>query len=702
SAGSRALVRASDERALYGEMCEIATGEGGYALAWYARRVEDESFTVDKYASSARNRGYLDRISVDWSDGPLGQGPAGRSIRTGETIVVPDFVADERFAPWRDVALEYGFRTSVALPVRVDGEVDGSLMVYASEPDAFKSAAVSVLEDLAAELGFGVERLRDRQRLLATLRDQQLLSRAIEQADEVVLILDPAFTIIYANPATVRSSGYALDEILGQTPHMFGAGTANQEFDEEVWTTLSRGHSWHGSFINRRKNGELYEETASISPILDEGGKLIAFVEVKNDVSAERRIQGLEEDIARSLDDRTALLSVMGTIRAADNVHATAYLFCEAARQLPGVEVAGILLIRDNGELLPISVAGADLPQVNEERPIDTGGPEFLSALSEGARLLPLDPTEYSNNRDLVGTLVAEGITCLTLAPIRWQAKLIGVLALAARDPLTAEKMRGRLLYYEEIASYAGSLLGEQAQSYEERSVLRAEIRGVIERREFATVYQPEIDLSTGSIVGYEALTRFSDGTAPDARIVAAHAVGLGPELEIVLASAAVERAAGLPDDVLLFVNLSPVTLLDESSRDAIRDAARPLVVEITEGAPIGSYADIRRAMLDLPGFRLAVDDAGVGYTSLTNITQLHPDYVKLDISLVHGVDNDARLQAMVAAMCRFAQQTGTILVAEGVETEGEADTIRELGAELAPGHLLGQGYFFGRPAPLP
>ena len=694
-------MRATDEHALFDEMCEIAAGEGGYALAWYARKVDDEARTLLKYSSSVRNREYLERISVDWTEGPLGQGPTGRVVRTGQTVVIPDFLQDPRFAPWRETAIEFGFRTSVGLPVRIGGELDGVMMVYANEPDAFDPASVAVLENLAAELGFGIERLRDRQRLLDTLREQQLMTRAIEQADESVLILDPTFTIIYANPATVRTSGYSIDEILGRSPLMFGAGSANQEFQEEVWSTLSRGQAWHGTYINRRKNGEIYEESASISPIHDEGHGLIAFVEVKNDVSAERRLQGLEDDVARSLDDRTALLSVMSSVRAADNVHSTAYIFCDAARQLPGVEVAGILLIREGGDLLPISVVGADLPEVNEERPIDPGGPEFLAALSERTQVLPLDPEQYEDNRDLIGSLVAAGIVCVTLAPIRWQGDLIGVLALATRDPAAGDQMASRLLYYEEIASYAGTLLGEQAKSYERRSVLRAEIRAVIEGGQFTTVFQPQVDLSTGAVVGFEALTRFTDATPPDRRIVGAHAVGLGAELEAALARAAVARSGDLPEGVLLFVNLSPSSLLDPTARRSVTGAARSVVVEVTEDAPIGSYDDVRRAMADLPGCRLAIDDAGAGYTSLTKIAELHPDFVKLDISLVRDIDSNPTLQAMVAGMCHFAQQSGTVLIAEGIETEAEAQTIRELGSSLAPGHLLGQGYHFGRPAPL-
>jgi EAL domain-containing protein (putative c-di-GMP-specific phosphodiesterase class I) len=105
--------------------------------------------------------------------------------------------------------------------------------------------------------------------------------------------------------------------------------------------------------------------------------------------------------------------------------------------------------------------------------------------------------------------------------------------------------------------------------------------------------------------------------------------------------------------------------------------------------------------MGQLDGCVLAVDDAGAGYTSLNHILELRPKYVKLDVTMVRDVDANPARQAMVAGMCHFALQSGTIIIAEGVESQGEADTLRQLGVGMAGGSLLGQGYHFGRPAPI-
>ena len=121
--------------------------------------------------------------------------------------------------------------------------------------------------------------------------------------------------------------------------------------------------------------------------------------------------------------------------------------------------------------------------------------------------------------------------------------------------------------------------------------------------------------------------------------------------------------------------------------------ASRPVVLEITEHVPVHDYAAVRGAIDGLrPKVRLAIDDAGAGFNSFRHILELRPDFVKIDIELVRGIDVDPSRQALVVAMRYFAEKTHCTLIAEGVETEAEAATLRLLSVPLA------QGYLFGRP----
>jgi EAL domain-containing protein (putative c-di-GMP-specific phosphodiesterase class I) len=170
--------------------------------------------------------------------------------------------------------------------------------------------------------------------------------------------------------------------------------------------------------------------------------------------------------------------------------------------------------------------------------------------------------------------------------------------------------------------------------------------------------------------------------------------VGLGPILEATLAASAVEGARHLPPEIWLGLNFSAEAILGGFATPVVVRANRAIVIEITEHARIDSYPDVRKAISDSGDVLLSVDDAGAGFASLHHVLELDPDIVKLDIGLVRGIDVDPARQALAAGLCHFAQRTGTTLIAEGVETQGEADTVRDLGVELA------QGYLFGGPEP--
>ncbi|HMP89506.1 MAG TPA: PAS domain S-box protein [Kiritimatiellia bacterium] len=117
------------------------------------------------------------------------------------------------------------------------------------------------------------------------------LSAAIEQADETILITDAHGIILYANPALEKITGYKISEVLGKTPAIFQSGKHSAEFYQEIWTVLGTGHTWRGTFINRRKDGTLYEEQASISPVRNHEGKAVNYVAVKRDISRERTLE---------------------------------------------------------------------------------------------------------------------------------------------------------------------------------------------------------------------------------------------------------------------------------------------------------------------------------------------------------------------------------------------------------------------------
>ena len=237
-----------------------------------------------------------------------------------------------------------------------------------------------------------------------------------------------------------------------------------------------------------------------------------------------------------------------------------------------------------------------------------------------------------------------------------------------------------------------------KTKSEDKRSV--ALIRKAIEENTFSVVYQPIWDLQKHRPVGLECLTRFPDAPerSPAAWFAEAAAAGLGPELELAVIRAAITALPMLPDGVHLAVNASPETILSGVLKELI-DTVAPerIVLEVTEHAIVHDYPDLLKALEPLRsrGVRLAVDDAGAGYSGLQHILHLQPDLIKLDMSLTRHIDLDRARRALTTALIDFGHETGSRLIAEGVETASELKTLSTLGVEKA------QGYFLGRPMPL-
>jgi PAS domain S-box-containing protein len=159
---NQALIRATDEGAWLDQVCRIIVNEAGYRFCWVARAEHDAARTVTAVAEAGIDEGYLRDINITWADEDRGHGPTGTCIRTGTQQMVADMANDPTFAPWRAAALARGYRSSIAIPLAVNGERFGALCIYASDPDAFSAEQLSLLEELAADLGFGVTTLRDR------------------------------------------------------------------------------------------------------------------------------------------------------------------------------------------------------------------------------------------------------------------------------------------------------------------------------------------------------------------------------------------------------------------------------------------------------------------------------------------------------------------------------------------------------------
>ncbi len=250
------------------------------------------------------------------------------------------------------------------------------------------------------------------------------------------------------------------------------------------------------------------------------------------------------------------------------------------------------------------------------------------------------------------------------------------------------------------FAEVAAHQINDELQTERALQNSRDSIEQVIEQELFTILYQPIFRFEPFALRGFEALCRFSAQPyrAPDVWFKEADAAGLGVRLELAVLRKALQALPSLPENIFVSVNASPDTIVSGQLNALLEPCPKHRVVlEVTEHAEVKDYDALLAAMRPLrqSGIRLAIDDAGAGYSSFQHIIRLNPDIIKLDMSLTRAVDKDLGRQALASALSFFARSTGSEIVAEGIESHSEFATLPTLGV------TKGQGYLLGRPAEL-
>lgn len=333
------------------------------------------------------------------------------------------------------------------------------------------------------------------------------------------------------------------------------------------------------------------------------------------------------------------------------------------------------------GDVIPLSVGYC-------QRIVDGRLPELMADTSQVAAAMEIDFTRSVPIGSHIGV------------PVRLASgELYGTLCCFRAKP--NYKLQDRDL--EVMHAFADIIAGDlsRQRSADARGQAdRAVIESALARNQPAVVYQPIVDLATEIVMGLEGLARFSlvPDRSPDKWFKAADAIGMGVELELNAVRNATQSLRCIPGKAYLALNCSPTLI--RSGRLASVLAGFPLsriVLEVTEHSIVDDFDLLQRSLRPLrtEGVKLAMDDAGAGFSSLQHLVQLRPDVIKLDLSLARVVGDDATARALVAALVAFANATSASVVAEGVETPGMAASYRELGVHGA------QGYYFARPMPL-
>ena len=622
-----------------------------------------------------------------------------------KTVIVTDIEKDETCGATREAALRAGYRSCWAYPtLSPDGRLLGVIGMYHQEARAPGEEEMGFIVDLSDLAGIAIGHQHAEQRM-------RLLSSALEQTDDAVMIMDMKGAIEYVNPAYERISGCGRNEVMGKTLDLVNYEFHEPGFDTELWDTIRGGKAFRDVFVDRRRDGELYYEEKTITPFKDQQDNVTHFVSTGKDITQHMKTQQrlhylAHHDVLTGLANRALLFDHLDNAlaQAERSEHMVALLYLDLDR----FKTVNDGLGHSTGDRLLKAIAERLHSCVREANTVSRlGGDEFVILLPS-TRYVD-EPAHVAQN--LIEALrvpfvIGNGPELFVTASIG-----ITIFPIDGKDAETLLRNADLAMYraksgggdvYEFYAQYMTAQTSRHLD-------MEHKLRYALERDEFSLRYQPRIDMHTGKICAVEALLRWKNPELGDVEpvefIPVLEEIGLIVTVGRWVLQTACHAARRLQQTELnslrVAVNLSPRQLRDNGFVTFIRECLEEfeldggcLEVEITESLLIENVSTTI-AMLDALhdlGVHISIDDFGTGYSSLAYLKRFPIDSLKIDRAFIRDITTNADDKAIVTAIIAMARTLGYSTTAEGVETPEQSQLLRELGSDEL------QGFYFSRP----
>ena len=699
---NHAIVHSTNLQELLHKICQGAVEHGGMMLAWIGL-VNKTKRCIDPVAVCGKATGVLTSIDMRLDATSRNGLPiSATAIVQKQPIWCQDLQAECVEEKWCQAANLAGLHSMAALPLFKEGEVVGNFSIFAAEKNAFDEEARKLLEEMSNDVSFALVNFEKESRL-------RLAAKVFEQSNESLFVANASRKIELINKAFTAMTGARESDILGKDFRSLFLGQNSEEIFQTILLALEKNAYWQGEVWNLKRTGEPFLEWLSISAVRDAEGNLTNYVGTSNDITQRKhdkeRMDWLSHfDPLTGLPNRTLLedrcQQALTLTQSTKESLALLYLDLDHFKQINDsfghpagdqilLEAATRLerLVREQDTLARLSA---------DEFIIVAPGLSSTDAAHFAERMLSGFTRPFFVDDHELNISASIGIA---MSPL--DGKNFNDLLKCADMAMSRAKQDGR----NDFCFFMPEIHAQSTRALQLENALRR----ALERKQLTLLYQPQISLADGKIIGAEALLRWHHpdfGLVPPAEFIPiAESSGLVlPIGEWVMRQAALQAKAwqmkGHPP-FSMAVNLSPVQFRQAELPDLVtrilEETGLPpqhFELELTESTAMEN-PEMATAILNAlhtRGVRTALDDFGTGYSSLAYLKRFRLHKLKIDRSFVQGLGENAEDRTLIRTIINMASNLGMETTAEGVERKEQLAILKESGCDFI------QGFYFSRP----